>query len=281
MASKVWKGYLTFGLLNLPVYLNVAARDKRVELHTYHTECKGALKKPSWCPACEKIVPPDEVMKGYAKGKDSIVPITEAELDSITPETQRVMEINSCVEWAKVDPIYLAESFYLLPDDPGKKGYSLLAKVLADTGRVGIAQLTKSSREHVVLIRPSGQGLTAHYIWYDEEIARVPEFLDFEQTKLSANEIKLATQLVESMESEFEPQQYHDAYAARLTTLIASKLDKSVEAPAPVKVRAISESQDIMATLAASLKVERKRKPEPAPELPVKAIKKAKGKKVA
>lgn len=253
MASKVWKGHLQFGLLNIPVFLNVAARDKRIDLHNYHKECNGPIKMPKFCPACNVQLQPTDIYKGYDAG-NGIVPITEEELDAITPETERVMEISDFVRWKEIDPVYLAESFYLLPDDAGKKAYGLLVKVLNDSGRVGIAKLTKSQREHVVIIRPRGNGLMCHYIWYPAEIAEVPEFENLSEPKLAANEVKLATQLVESLSSEFDPTQYKDGYAERLNQLISSKLDKTIKAPEPVKATVNSQPQDMMATLMASLK---------------------------
>jgi DNA end-binding protein Ku len=282
MASKVWKGFLSVGLLNIPVYLNVAARDKKIDMHNYHTACNGPVKEPKYCPSCAKQLQASEIYRGYNAGEKGIIPITDEELDAITPETQRVMEITDCVKWNEIDPIYLAESFYCLPDDAGKKAYALLVRALKDTGRVGIAKLTKSRREHIVIVRPRDNGLMLHYIWHAAEIADVAEFEHLEEPKLQPNEVKLATQLVESMESDFNPKQYEDVYAKNVQQLIASKLDKGIAAPQPIKAVAPAPTQDLMQTLMASLKApKRKIKLEEEPPVKVAAVAKKKAKKVA
>lgn len=280
MATKVWKGFLSFGMLSIPVYLNTAARDQKVELHTYHTVCKSGMKKPTYCQTCEKVnVPKEEIFRGYDTG-DGVVPISNEELEAITPETQHIMEIQECVPLDEVDPVFLAESFYLLPDDAGKKPYSLLVRTLSDTKRVAIAQLTKNAREHVVLIRPKGNGLMLHYLWYESEIARVPEFENLTLASLNANEIKAGTQLIASMENDFDPAAFSDAYFQRLNTLIASKLDDKIAAPTPVKGVMKTATVDLMGALTASLANVKPRRHISVDEAPVTKTK-TKKKKVA
>jgi DNA end-binding protein Ku len=279
-AHTVWKGHLSFGLLNIPVRLYVGARDKRVELHTYHTKCNGPVKEPKYCNACQEMLAPEQIYKGYAiDGK--IVQITKEEIEQLTPSSGKVLEITECVKWADVDPLYLAESFYLLPEDVGRKAYGLLVKTLTDTGRVAIAQLAKSGRENVILLRPKGNGLIVHYIWYPTEIARLAEFEDLEAVAFTASELKLARQLAESFDSEFNPEIFEDGYYMRLTQLIESKLDKSVQAPQAVNVAVAPPAQDLMAALSASLatpKPRRSIKLNAEPE-PAKVAEKTKGKK--
>jgi DNA end-binding protein Ku len=279
MAHKVWKGHLSFGLLNIPVYLNVAARDKRVELHTFHTECKGAVKSPKYCPACSKMLEASEIFRGY-QTDGRIVEITDEEIEGITPASGKVLEITECVKWSDVDSLYLAESFYLLPEDVGMKAYGLLVKTLTDTGRVAIAQLTKSGRENMILLRPQGNGLILHYLWYQTEIAKVAEFDDLQAVSLTASELKLARQLAESLDSEFNPETFEDGYYQRLNTLIASKIDKSIAAPTPVSAVTAQPVQDLMAALSASLATPKPRRTIKldTPAAPAKQAKAKKGK---
>jgi DNA end-binding protein Ku len=279
MAQKVWRGFLNFGMLSVPVFLNVAARDKRVDLHTYHTACNSQIKAPKFCPACQLMLEPTEVYRGYDAG-NGIIKLTDEEMESITPATEKVMEISECVKWSDVDPLYLAESYYLLPDDAGKKAYSLLVKALSDSGRVAIVQLTKSSREHVALIRPKGNGLMLHYVWYENEVNRVAEFESLAPAGLSANEVKLAGQLVANMAGDFNPSQYEDGYMQRLNTLIASKQDKKIQAPAPVNTARSAATVDIAAALEASLINKPRRRILPQEDAPA-TNKKGKGRRAA
>jgi DNA end-binding protein Ku len=252
MAQKVWKGHLSFGLLNIPVFLNTCARDKRIDMHNYHVACNGPVKMPKFCPQCQVQLQPTEIFKGYETGT-GIVKITDEELDSITPETGHIVEITECVKWDQLDPSLLAESYYILPDTAGTKGYSLLAKVLRDANLVALGQLTKNGREHIVVLRPKNRALMLHYLWYENEVNRVPEFESFEPVALTATEIKLGAQLAQSLASDFEHAKFEDGYAMRLNTLISSKLDKTIQAPAPVKTVA-PPVMDISAALEASLK---------------------------
>jgi DNA end-binding protein Ku len=280
MATKVWKGFLNFGLVTIPVYLNTGARGESVSLNTFHEPCGSRVRMPKFCDTCNKQIPPEEIVKGYANG-DSYVPITKEELESIAPASDRTMEIRECVEADKVDPIYLAESFYLLPDDAGRKAYSLLVQALADSGRCAIAQLTKSNREHIVLLRPRENGLVAHFLYFENEVNRVPEFESLKQIELSKAEHKMAAQLVDDLAAPFEPGQYEDGYSMRLNALIASKLDKNTPAPKPIKSQAPA-SMDLSAALAASLgRPKRKITLDEEPAAPKKAGAGKKGRRVA
>jgi DNA end-binding protein Ku len=277
MATKVWSGFLNFGLLSIPCVLNVAARNKRVDLNTFHVACNTAIKMPKWCPRCQVQLQPTETYRGFDAGKGKgVVPLTDEEMEAITPTTEKVMEIREVVNWKDVDPIYLAESFYCVPDPAGAKAYSLLVQTLKETGRVAVVQLTKGSREHVAILRPKGNGLALNYLWYETEIAQVAEFNDLKAVTVSAAEMKLAKQLVESLVSDFTPSQYEDSYNQRLNTLIASKLDKAVQPPTPVNVPKMAATVDISAALEASLKAPKRKPPTAvAPEQPAKG----KGKK--
>lgn len=252
MATRVWKGHLRFGALTIPVFLNTAARDQRISLNTFHSVCNGKITMPKYCAACSAMVPPDEIFRAYDTGS-GLVKLTDDELDAIVPETEHVMDVSEVVKFSEIDPVYLAESFYLLPDAAGTKAYSLLVKVLKDSGRCAIAQLCKSSREHIVVLRPKGNGLILHYLFYQTEVNRVPEFESLTMASLSPNEIKLGAQLVESMEVDFNPESFEDAYYQRLNTLIASKLDSKIAAPAPVKGTTQAPTVDLMAALSASI----------------------------
>ena len=253
MATKVWKGFLNFGMVSIPVYLNTGARDEHVELCFVHT-CGSRIKRPDWCPECNRKIERAEINKAYEKGEGEYVVLTKDELDEIAPASEKVMDIQEFVEEAEVDPVYLAESFYLLPDGPGKRGYALLTAALKASGKVAIAQITKNNREHVVLIRPSGHGLTLHALYYPNEVNRVPEFESLPAQEASAADLKLAKQLIESMTTDFKPEHFENGYDMRLNQLIASKLDKAVKAPVPVKA-AQPIGLDLTAALTASLKL--------------------------
>lgn len=252
-AHKVWKGHLSFGLLSIPIHLCVGARDKRVEMRNFHVACRTPVNAPKYCGTCKVMLEKTEMFRGFQQG-DVIIPVTDAELESIEPATSHVMEISEAVPLADLDPLFLGESFYVLPSEGGEKAYSLLAKALSETKRAAIAQLTKSSRENVVAIRPYKNGMVLQYLWFADEISHVEEFESLQPVNVSVNEVKLASQLIGNIDSQFNIEQFEDGFRQRLSQLIASKMDKSVSAPAPVKSTAKAPTVDIMSALQNSLK---------------------------
>lgn len=265
MAHKVWKGFIHFGLLPIPVALSVGSRDRHMSFNNLHSTCKSQLTQPKFCTTCDKHVPADEIIKGYATG-GGFIEITKEELESMAPASEKVMEISDCVKWDDVDPIHLAESYYVIPEPPGVKAYSLLATALRESGRVALAQLSKSNREHLVLIRPKDQGLVLHFLWYANELTQVAEFDNLKQAALAKNEISMAVKLVESLASPFQPETFENQYEKRIATLLASKTDETIQAPTPVKATERSVV-DLMSALKGSLDRPRpKRSVEPSPE---------------
>jgi DNA end-binding protein Ku len=242
-----------FGLLSIPVYLNVGARGETISMHRLHKKDKGRVRQPWTCEICEEKVGNADVVKGWETADGTYAIITPEEMDAIEPESSKIMEIKCVVDASAVDAIYLAESFYLLPEDPGIKPYALLVRALADSDKVAIAQLCKNNREHVVLLRPRQNGLIAHFLYFADEVNSNPEYESLKPPTLTANELKLAAKLVDSMAEPFKIEQYKDGYRERLNVLIASKLDKTVKAPVAIKTQT-PKVMDLMAALEASLK---------------------------
>src|ERR1700738_1121146 len=176
MATSVWKGYLTFGLISIPIRLFSAARTERISLNQLHNVCKTRIRMPLYCPHCERQVPRNEIVKGYEYEKDQYVLFNEDELDKIEPQSARSMEILEFVKVDEIDPLYYDASYYVTPEDEGKKAYSLLLKAMEDSGYAAIAKVTMHQREHIVVIRAREQGMTLHTMFYQSEIREVAEF---------------------------------------------------------------------------------------------------------
>ncbi len=199
MPSPTWKGWISFGLLTIPIRLYPAARSQRVYLHQLHEKCHTRLKQPLYCPTCERIVNKDEVIKGYEYEEGQYVLVNKDDLKKITPKSGKIMEILAFVKAEEIDPVYLDTSYEALPDKDAEKGYQVLLKALEDTERVGIAKVTMHQREYTVLIRPRNHGLTMHTIYFQNEIRDVEGYGDRPKNlHLKPQEIKLAEQLVET-----------------------------------------------------------------------------------
>jgi DNA end-binding protein Ku len=224
MATSVWKGYLTFGLISIPIRLFSAARTERISLNQLHNVCKTRIRMPLYCPHCERQVPRNEIVKGYEYEKDQYVLFNEDELDRIEPQSARSMEILEFVKVDEIDPLYYDASYYVTPEDEGKKAYQLLLKAMEESGYAAIAKLTMHQREHIVVVRPRAKGMTLHTMFYTNEIREVAEY---GQTDASADpkpaEKKLAEQLIESLAAKFEPEKYKDQYNESMRAMIDAK----------------------------------------------------------
>jgi len=255
MASTVWKGHLTFGLVSFPVKLYSAARSESISFNQLHKSDNSRVRQVLYCAAEDKPIPRTEIVKGYEYEKDRYVVIEDEEIKKVAPQTAKVMEIQEFVKADAVDPIYLETSYYMAPDEAGEKPYALLFDALKKSGYMGIAKVTMHNREHVVILRPGANGVLLHTMYFSHEIRKVDEF----RTDLSLvkeKELALAQSLVEALAAEFEPDKYKDSYRENLLQMIESKKEgkEIVATPEPRQEKVV----DILEALKASLAVAKK-----------------------
>ncbi|HLY98885.1 MAG TPA: Ku protein [Candidatus Angelobacter sp.] len=256
MASTVWKGHLTFGLLSLPVKLYSAARSETVSFNQLHKSDNSRVRQVLYCQAEDKPIQRAEIVKGYEYEKDKYVVIDEEDIKKVAPRTAKTMEIQEFVKADEVDPIFFESSYYLAPDEAGEKAYALLFEALRRTGCVGVAKIAMHNREHIVILRPGPQGLMLHTMYYRYEIRQVDEF----RTDLSLvkdKELELAKTLVESLLAPFEPDKYQDSYRENLLKMIEDKVQgkQVVETAAPAhKAQVIDIMEALKMSLAESKK---------------------------
>ena len=251
MASTVWKGHLTFGLVSLPVKLFSAARGESVSFNQLHKSDNSRVKQVLFCQVEDKAVPRSELVKGYEYEKDKYVVIDDEDIKKAAPPTARTMEILEFVKTDEVDPVYMESSYYMAPDEAGEKPYALLFEGLKRTGYVALAKIAMHNREHIVIIRPGANGMILHTMYYADEVRKVEEFRT-DTTLIKDKEVDLARMLIESLAAPFEPEKYKDAYRENLMTLIKAKVEgrELVEAPTAEKLAPVV---DIMEALKMSL----------------------------
>lgn len=218
-----WKGFLTFGMISIPIELSPAARTERISFNQIHSVCHSRLKQPLYCPTCEKFVDRSEIEKGYEYEKDQYLLFTKEELDEIEPESANTMEILSFVKAEEIDPVYFDASYYAKPADAGVRAYHLLLDAMRKTGYAGVAQVTMHGRENIVIIRARDNGLTMHTMFYNNEIRAVSDASVPQKAEVKEAESKLAMQLIESLAAPFDPSQYSDTYQQALEKLIEAK----------------------------------------------------------
>ena len=255
MAASVWRGHLTFGLVTIPVRLFSAARSETISFNMLHKDDHSRIRQVMYCQLEDKPISRTETVKGYEYEKDRYVVVEEEEIRKVAPKTAKVMEILEFVKADQVDPIYLESSYYVAPDEGGEKPYALLYEALRKSQYYGVAKVAMHNREHIIILRPGPKGILSHTMFYQDEIRQVEEFRT-DTSLVKEKELDLAQMLISSLEAEFEPQKYHDAYRENLKQMIEAKIEgkKVVATPEPHVAPVI----DIMEALKKSLAEKKK-----------------------
>jgi DNA end-binding protein Ku len=251
MAASVWSGYLTFGLISMPVRLFSGARGTRVSFHMLHRDDNVRIKQQLFCPEDQRVVERSEIVKGYEYRKGEYVVVEPDEIKKIEPKTAKAMEIMEFVRQDEVDPIYFESSYYMAPEEAGRRPFALLSRAMEETNYVGIAKLTMHNREYMVFLRPHKEGMILHTMYYQDEVRVMPE-VGAPQTELKEAEVKVAHQLIEALAAKFEPEKYHDTFEDNMRKLIQAKLEGREVAPVE-KPRKPAPVVDLMAALKQSL----------------------------
>src|SRR6202453_2600061 len=260
MAASVWSGYLTFGLISMPVKLFSGASSSGISFNMLHRPDKVRVKQQYICPAENIVVDRSEIVKGYEFRKDEYIVIEPEEIKKIEPQTAKTMEILEFVKTSEVDPVYFESSYYMVPDEAGRRPYALLTKAMEESEYVAIAKLTMHNREYTVFLRPHDGGMMLHTMYYKEEVREVEGF-GAPDVELKDAEVKVAHQLIEALADEWDPEKYHDTFQDNLKNLIQTKLEggKIAEVEKPKKLAPVV---DLMSALKQSLaEMEGKKKP--------------------
>jgi DNA end-binding protein Ku len=266
-ARAIWKGSISFGLVNIPI--QVFSATQKEEYTSFNQLCdKGhKIKYKKWCPVEEREVQWSEIKKGYEISKDTYVVLEKEELQGVKLKTNDTIEIKEFIESEQFDPIFIEKNYYVGPD-PGKKkkneassnkAYSLLVKILNETNKVAVGKVVLRDKEHVVALRAYQRGLVMHQLKYLDEIRPMDEIglLDgFQQ--VDSKELSLGKTLVENLSSkEFDLGQYSDSYAKELEKLIEAK-SKGKKVTIQQEKEQPEGTTDILEALKASLKVKGK-----------------------
>jgi DNA end-binding protein Ku len=261
MPSSVWSGHLTFGLISMPVRLFSGARSQGISFNMLHRPDKSRLKQQYVCQADGQVVDRSEIVKGYEFRKDEYIIIEPDEIKKIEPQTAKTMEILEFVKESEVDPVYFESSYYMMPEEAGRRPYALLTKALEESEYVAIAKITMHNREYTVFLRPTQGGMMLHTMYYAEEVKKVEGFGAPEGVELKDAEVKVAHQLIEALAGEWDPEKYKDNFQENLKQLIETKLEGG-EVAAVEKPKKLAPVVDLMAALKQSLaQMEGKKKP--------------------
>ena len=239
----IWKGALSFGLVNIPVGLYPATSDKSIHFNQFEEGTSDRIRYKKVNERTGKEVSQDRIVRGFDLGGGEYVILSDEELEQAEPKKSRQIEISDFVGLADIDPVYFRSSYYLAPEGAGAdKAYALLRQAMAEAGRIGIATLVMRNKEYLVAIRPEEDALALHTMYFSDEV-RAPgrEFSVPDAEDVTDRELSMAQLLIESMESDWDPERYHDTHREKVESLIEEKrsgheivIQEEPEAPAKV-----------------------------------------------
>ncbi|MBM7649116.1 DNA end-binding protein Ku [Bacillus ectoiniformans] len=261
----IWKGSISFGLVNIPIKLHAATEEKDVSARSLHKKCHTPIKYEKVCPVCEVELKQEDIVKGYEVAKGKYVVIEEEELEQLKKiSEEKMVEIVDFIKVEEIDPIYFNRSYFLSPNEGGTKAYSLLRKALTESGKAGLAKIVIRSKEQLAVVRVYENTLLMETIHYPDEVRKAADVPNVpEESQVSKKEIDTAILLIDQLSTPFEPDQYEDEYRKRLLELIQSKRTEETVTPKAKKEK--TNVTDLMAALQASIDRTKPAEAKPAP----------------
>ncbi|MEO8527595.1 MAG: Ku protein [Pseudolysinimonas sp.] len=222
---SIWKGSLSFGLVNVPVKLYSATEDHDVSLHQVHDKDGGRIRYKRVCEIDGETVEYEHIAKAYVDGDQTVI-LTDQDIASLPLERSKDIDVVEFVPSDQIDPIMLEKTYYLAPDSKSNKAYVLLRRTLEDTDRTAIVQFALRQRTRLAALRVRDGILVLQTLLWEDEVreARFPE-LD-EIPRITPAELEMSRQLVDSFASDFTPEKFTDEYQEQLKTLIEAKLEQ-------------------------------------------------------
>lgn len=266
----LWKGAITFGLVNIPVSLFPATRREELKFRQLRASDQSPVNYKRVAEADGKEVPWDQIVKGYEYEKGKFVIIKDEDFARVDVEATQTVDIMSFVSIDDVDPLLFYKPYYLEAAKGGDKAYVLLRDALLDTGKIAIAKVVIRTRQHLAAVKPQKKGLMLELMHFPKELLDVSEFNAPTEKTIGKAEMQMAKQLIESMTTDWEPEQYNDEYHEALEKLIEEKIEHPDKAaPAPAKKRQATNIIDLVSVLQESLQQSKAkpsgRKMKPAP----------------
>ena len=250
----VWKGSISFGLVNIPIKLHAATENKDVKLRQLHKECHTPISYKKVCEGCQKEVTDEDIVKAYEYTKNKFVVLDAEDLENLRKEAEdKAVEIIDFVKLEEIDPIYFEKTYYLSPDTTGAKAYVLLRKTLEESGKIGVAKITIRAKEQLAVVRVYKNALVMEVIHFPDEVRSVSDVPNIPGVDtVVQKELETALMLVDQLTTEFDPTKYTDEYRTALMQLIEDKKAESTvtatdKRPLPDNVT------DLMSALQASL----------------------------
>ncbi|MET3574274.1 DNA end-binding protein Ku [Bhargavaea ullalensis] len=252
----VWKGSISFGLVNIPVKLHAATEDHDIKLRQLHKACNAPISYKKVCTACNEEVQTDDIVKAYEYTKGKFVVLDAEDLEKLKKENEdKAVEIVDFVKLEEIDPIYFERSYFLAPDKGGGKAYALLRAALDKSDKIGVAKIILRQKEQLAAVRVFKDALVLETIHWPDEVRKVEDVPSVPEAEgVVGKELDVALLLIDQLTTPFDPTKYTDDYRNALMELIeAKKAGKDTVTVAEREAPAAATATDLMAALQASL----------------------------
>jgi len=244
MARAIWKGSISFGLVNIPIALYPATRREEFKFRLLRKSDLSPVNYKRVAEKDGKEVPWDQIAKGYEYEKGKYVILKDEDFQRVDLEATQTVDIQDFVEQEEIDPIFFHKPYYLEPQKGGDKAYALLRDALKDSGKVGIAKVVIKTREYLAGVKPDDGVLVLELMHFADELADPGKLHVPKKTEVGKREMNMAKSLIDSMSSKWNPEKYKDDYREALMEVIEEKVEaggkeieeKPKKTPKPTKV---------------------------------------------
>jgi DNA end-binding protein Ku len=250
----LWKGAISFGLVTIPVSLYPATRREELKFRLLRKSDQSPVNYKRVAEADDKEVPWGQIVKGYEYEKGKFVIIKDEDFARVDVEATQTVDIMNFVALDQVDPLLFYKPYYLEAAKGGDKAYVLLRNALVESGKIAIAKVVIRTRQHLAAVKPQKKGLMLELMHFPEELLDASEFKEPVEKAVGKAEMQMAKQLIQSMTSEWHPEQYTDEYHKALEKMIDEKIEHGGEAsPAPAKKKKPTNVVDLVSVLQQSI----------------------------
>jgi DNA end-binding protein Ku len=250
----IWKGSISFSLVNIPIALYPATRREEIKFHLLRKKDLSPIKYRRVAETDHQEVPWEEIVKGYEYEKGQFVVIEEEDFKRADIEATQTVDILEFVPLQDIDPMFFDKPYYLEPEKKGVKAYALLREALKRSGKVGIAKVVLKTRQHLAAVKPDREALVLELMHFSEELVDSKELQIPTNLELGAKELEMAGELITRMTTEWQADKYTDDYRHALMNLIEQKAQSGGQSPSmPALKREPTKVIDLVAVLQESL----------------------------
>lgn len=275
-ARPTWKGYIKVSLVTIPVKVYPATESSAtISFNQLHAECQTKIQQKKWCPKCEREITSAEVVKGYEFEKGRWVVVDEEDIAKVKTESTKIINLLQFTDVEQIDPMYVDKTYYLAPEGPmAADAYSVMREGMQ--GKAGIGKVAIHGREYLVAVKPHKQGLVMYTLHHAAEMRTIDQIDELREVRGSVNpaEMKLARQVIESIEGDLNLSDYKDEYQQGLRSIIDAKIaGEEIVAPAEVEAPKVVDLMEALRRSLDQVSTGKKKTAKAEPEKKVTSIK--------